>query len=257
MKPDRVIKFCLYVTIVSFLSGLWGCATQPSGSSETPTPQTSEKREEPVVATPLPGNPETLEPNHSKLPPPKPSEIPEVVRRVFKNAAVADTTRQEYFLVGDFNGDYSQDIAVILKPKEGKLSEMNEEYPPWMLKDPFHPNLPPQLRKEPLRVKENDVLLAIIHGYGAEGWRNQQATQTYLLKDAVGTRISTQSAKNSLNANRNKPVPKIYGDTIAQVLEGSSGFLYYTGAGYAWYDPTTFQPGTDQRMTHPGITSRR
>jgi hypothetical protein len=257
MINDRAIKICIALFIFLLLTGLAGCATQPSGSKEESTSSSSKKMEEPVAASPPPVNTEALDPKQlPKLPPPKAMEIHDVVRRVFKNAAQVDTSHNAYYLVGDFNGDYSQDIAVVIKPVESKISEMNEDYPPWMLKDPFQPNLPPQLRKEPLRVNANEDLLAVIHGYGAEGWRNEQATQTYLLKGAVGANLTTQSAKSSLDASHGKKMPKLYGDTIAQVLKGDSGFLYYTGAGYAWYDPSTYAPGNDQRMTHPGIAAR-
>lgn len=168
-----------------------------------------------------------------------------------------DTSHEPYFLVGDFNGDHSQDIAVVLKPASGKLSEMNQEYPPWMLKDPFNPNLPPQLRKEPLRVEENDKLLAVIHGYGPKGWRNAEATQTYLLKNAVGADIKTQPARVSLAAYIGKKTPKLMGDAIIEVLGDRPGFLYYAGASYAWYDPKTYRPDTERRMAHPGVAARR
>ena len=52
-----------------------------------------------------------------------------------------------------------------------------------MLKDPFTPIKP---EMPPLRVEENELLLAVIHGYGTQGWRDAQATQTYLLKNAAG-----------------------------------------------------------------------
>ena len=159
--------------------------------------------------------------------------------------------------MGDFNGDHSQDLAVVLKPAAGKLSELNQEYPPWMLRDPFNPNLPPQLRKDPLRVEENDKLLAVIHGYGPKGWRNAEATQTYLLKNAVGTGIKTQTAQRSLAAHGGKKTPDLMGDTIIQILGDQPGFLYYAGASYAWYDPKTYKPGVERRLAHPGITSRR
>ena len=53
----------------------------------------------------------------------KTSEVQETVKRVFKDAAVVDTNYNPNFLAGDFNGDGSQDLAVILKPV--KLDLMN------------------------------------------------------------------------------------------------------------------------------------
>jgi hypothetical protein len=228
------------------------------GCSQPPAEPASVKKEEPPMPTLPPQTTPMPDPQQiSNLPAPKPNEIKEAVTRVFKNAVNLDSARSPNFLVGDFNGDFSQDLAVIIKPVAGKLSELNQEYPPWMLKDPFQPNVPPQIRKVVLQVELNDVLLAVIHGYGPDGWRNTEATQTYLLKDAVGNAINTQPAKVLIAANSGKQLPKLFGDGIAQVIEGAPGFLYYTGASYAWYDPKTFQPGTDQRVSHAGMTAKK
>jgi hypothetical protein len=229
-----------------------------TGCSQPPEETAIVKKEEPPMAALPPQNTHVSEPQHlANLPAPKATEVKEAISRVFKNAATVDTDRNPYFLVGDFNGDFSQDIAVVIKPVAGKLAELNQEYPPWMLKDPFQPNVPPQLRKEAMQVELKNALLAVIHGYGPDGWRNPEATQTYLLKDAVGNAINIRPAKVLIAANSGKKLPKIFGDTIAQVIDGTSGFLYYTGASYAWYDPKTFQPGSDQRVSHAGMTAKK
>src|SRR5258708_5424709 len=75
-----------------------------------------------------------------KLPnfaPAKLTEVQVAVRRVFKEAVVMDSSSNPNFFTGDFNGDASQDLAVILKPAPGKLAELNEEYPAWLLRDPI------------------------------------------------------------------------------------------------------------------------
>ncbi|MGH9883106.1 MAG: hypothetical protein ACRD6N_16850, partial [Pyrinomonadaceae bacterium] len=63
------------------------------------------------------------------------TEVQGAVRRVFKDAALLDSSREPNFVAGDFNGDLSQDVAVVLKPASGKIQQMNEEYPPWILND--------------------------------------------------------------------------------------------------------------------------
>jgi hypothetical protein len=245
-------KLFLWLLIVVVALTIGGC-------SQPPEEPVSKKKEEPPVIPALPPENTAIadQKQLQKLPPPKSGEVQDAVTRVFKNAVTLDSNHNPYFLVGDFNGDYSQDIAVVIKPVAGKLSELNQEYPPWILKDPFHPNLPPQVRTKPLQVELHDVLLAVIHGFGSDGWRNSEATQTYILKDAVGNAIQAKPAKALLAANSGKKLPKLFGDTIAQSIEGTSGFLYYTGAGYAWYDPKTFQPGTDQRVAHAGMTAQK
>jgi hypothetical protein len=251
-RGARQNRFGLFLVMASITLG--ACAKQSSPPVSQSVPQ---KEEEPI---PLPAdsqNPPKLDAKEmAKLPAPKPAELEDVTRRVFKNAALLDTSHEPYFLVGDFNGDNSQDIVVVVKPASGKLSEMNQEYPPWMFKDPFNPTLPPQLRKEPLRVEEDDKLLAIIHGYGPKGWRDTEATQTYLLKDAVGTDIKSRPPGESRAAYSGKKTPELMGDTILEVLGDRSGFLYYSGASYAWYDPKTYKPGVERRMVHSGAARR-
>lgn len=185
-------------------------------------------------------------------PPPRLAEAQQAVRRVFKHAAIIDPSRRPGFVTGDFNGDLSPDIAVILKPVD--LAEMNSEFPPWMLKDPF---IPPYHPAPPsLRVKKDEPLLAVIHGYGPAGWRDSQATQTYLLKNAVGDQLGAQSREEFLAANKGRRMPYLRGDLISQTLRGAPGFFYYTGATYAWYRAETPAQVTEPRLAEAGAPAQ-
>ncbi len=176
---------------------------------------------------------------------PKLVEVQDAVKRVFKEAAVVDTSYDPHFLPGDFNGDASQDIAVILKP--AKLDEMNQELPPWLLREP-RSNKPPTMR---LRIEKDDVLLAVIHGYGTNDWRDPQATQTFVLKNVVGSDLHVESVKDFAKANSGKRLPRPQGDLIAEKLQGTDGYLYYATATYSWYDPRTFKGETQKSgMVH-------
>jgi hypothetical protein len=222
------------VTFVSLCS--WACgANSQSQKIEAPP-----SRSQTVAAS----TPQQI----AKLPPQN-NEVREAVKRVFKDAAVIDTSSNPNFIAGDFNGDLSQDIAVVLKPSPGKLSRMNEESPPWILRDPF---VPPQPGKPRPSVSDDEVLLAIIHGYGPNDWRDPQATQTYLLKNVVGTSMEGRAKKEFVSANQGKPLPRLKGDLIAEVLRGKPGYLYYDESAYSWYDPKTFRPERERRLVHPG-----
>ena len=176
---------------------------------------------------------------------PKLVEVQDAVKRVFKDAAVVDTNYNPSFLAGDFNGDASQDIAAIIKPV--KLDEMNQDLPPWLLREP-RSNKPPVSR---LRIEKDEPLLAVIHGYGANDWRDPQATQTFLLKNVVGSDLHVLSGKQFAEANSGKRLPRPQGDLIVEKLQGTQGYLYYATATYAWYDPKTFKGETQQqRMVH-------
>src|SRR5690349_5324947 len=95
------------------------------------------------------------------------------------------------FVVGDFNGDGSQDIAIAVEPVKEALDELNSDVAAWRIRDPLVSDLPPMMivkRDEPPprpTIAANDaLLLAVIHGYGPQGWRDPQARQTILLKNA-------------------------------------------------------------------------
>ena len=211
-----------------------GCSTEKKPKAEAPPAS----RATPLVAA---------EQLASKLPPPDLKAVQQAVQRVFKDAAVIDTDQEPAFLTGDFNGDRSQDIAVIVKPVTEKLSEMNEEFPTWMLRDPFGSA---ESRAPRLRIAANDVMLAVIHGYGANGWRDPQATQTYLLKHAVGSSMMAHPEKEFVAGNQGKKLPRLRGDLLGETIQGKPGYLYFSGATYAWYDPKTFAGEPDPRRGH-------
>jgi hypothetical protein len=172
------------------------------------------------------------------------------VKRVFKDAAVIDQSRNPNFIAADFNGDLSEDVAVILKTAPGKVAQMNQQFPPWILKDPFVASEPGM---KPLRISQDEVLLAVIHGYGANGWRDPQATQTYLLKNAIGEGFQPRTKAEVIAANQGKKLPQLRGDLISEALHGKSGYLYYAGSTYSWYDPETFKGESVARPVHPGF----
>lgn len=261
LKSGITASSWLVVIVVSV--GLFGCAKPPSPPivEQPPAPQ------EPAAISLAPQSSEV-----PKLPPPKIEEVQAAVKRIFKDAVVIDASRRPNFLVGDFNGDLSQDLAVILKPASGKLSELNQEFPNWLAREPLKEVLLPKSKilAQPIAAKPSngpaagqtvrfelgDVMLAIIHGSGPKGWRDLEATQTHLLRDVVGTGMKTLAFKSAAEAYRGvKPFPVIYGDLIQQTLIGQSGFLHFTGGVYAWYDPKNYRPKTTGMPRHAGMSA--
>src|SRR5262245_18027839 len=108
------MKTALVILIVAccFLSG---CSKPEQPVHEKPPSPELAKAPEPVQPQQMP-----------ELPPPKLDEVKEAVKRVFKDAAFIHTDRQVSFITGDFNGDLSQDIAVVIKPSFGKSQVMNQ-----------------------------------------------------------------------------------------------------------------------------------
>src|SRR5262249_18249265 len=176
--------------------------------------------------------------------PPRPAEVQDANTRVYQNVVSVESGRNPSFIVGDFNADGSQDLAVVVKPAEGMLPKINSEVANWILEDPQKVVLPDPNRSvqrlppkpEPVRVEKDDVLLAVIHGYGPTGWHNPDAKQTYLIKNAAGGNMSSQPIKELLSPAEGKAkLPRLNGDVIRETLAGEPGFLYWTGAKYAWY----------------------
>ncbi|HEX6732940.1 MAG TPA: hypothetical protein VF074_23165, partial [Pyrinomonadaceae bacterium] len=160
------IKIVLLLFVASLLFG--SCNKSNSPLVETP-PAYQPPPTAPIVQVPT-------------VVAPKLNEVNDALERVFKDSAIIDSGTKPSFVAGDFNGDAIQDLAVAIRPAPGKLAEINQEYPPWLLRDPFLSEIP---KTGTLRINDNDLLLAIIHGYGPNDWRDPQATQTFLLKNAV------------------------------------------------------------------------
>lgn len=166
---------------------------------------------------------------------PKKPEVQEAVKRVFKDAAVLDPDYNPNYLMGDFNGDASQDLAVIIKPVN--LDEMNQEYSPWLVRAP-RTN---KIDRSRLKIEKDEVLLAVIHGYGTNDWRDPEATQTFVLKDVVGIDLKVNTGKEFVAANAGRKLPRAQGDLIGATLQGTQGYLYYATSSYSWYDPKSYK----------------
>jgi hypothetical protein len=160
-----------------------------------------------------------------------PTDLRECVKRVYRDAVTVEGGRPDNYVTGDFNGDGSQDIAVVVRPARGKLDELNDELANWILVDPHQVSTPDDPKPTPtpgaaparVSVAQGDTLLAVIHGHKEEGWRNPAATQTYLLRNAVGSDLKARPR-----------APGRTPDVISETLSGREGFLMWNGARYFW-----------------------
>ena len=240
------LRFVIVLSATSFLlSACTRSGQQNSGTSALAAPvgepSSPPNRTSPPVA-PTPD--QTLQSSAAASSTPTLAEAQATVSRVFRASLNVSPQRQDHsVLVGDFNNDGSQDIAIVVKPVRGQLQSLNNPYAPWMVEDllkvvlPVDRNgvrlLPPN--PGPVRIEENDELLAIVHGYQKSGWRNPQAQQSYLLRHAVGDGLIAQPLKSVLG-DPAKPSShsNIGGDVIREKLADGEGFVYWTGAKYAW-----------------------
>jgi hypothetical protein len=200
----------------------------------------------PAVETPpvaYQPTPESTPIQLTSVPAPKQSEVQEAVKRIFKDAAVIDTNYNPSYLSGDFNGDGSQDLAVILKP--AKLDLMNQELPPWLVRQPRNN----KAARAHVPIAKDETFLAVIHGFGPNHWRDPDATQTFVLKDVVGQNLKVHSLNEFVTANSGRKLPRPQGDLIGETVAGTPGYLYYAQATYSWYDPKSF----DETQAAPGV----
>lgn len=244
------VRLCLSAILAMLLSA---CATPPPSPEATPTAAENQ----PMAA--LPPEPPPL-PSPAALPAPTPAEVSAAINRLYKDAVRVSTTPTPGFVVGDFNGDQSQDIAVIVEPVKEKLDDLNSEVAAWLIRDPLSTSQPPAImavsavsqNEPPVRTTiaaSDAVLLAVIHGYGPQGWRDQQAQQTYLLKNAAGSDMAVQPRRAAIAALKTPP-PPARGDVIKATMAGAGGFLYFDSATYAWYDPRTYRGEAPKRLAH-------
>ena len=210
------------------------CTSAPKRKAEAPPPT---YQSTPETATPL---------TPSVANAPKLAEVQNKIKTVFKDAAVLNPNHNPNFFSGDFNGDASEDLVLILKPVN--LDDMNRQFAPWLVRNP-RSNLSTRVRPE---INKDETLLAVIHGYGSNDWRDPDATQTFVLKNVVGADFKVQTGKDFTEANTGRNLPRPEGDLIGETIDGTPGFLYYATSNYSWYDPKTFK-GND---TAPGTFHR-
>jgi hypothetical protein len=230
------LSVCFFITAT--FAVLCGCAK--------PGQQPAETTSQPRPAQPPPAETKKPEPKPEpqkahEMGPPTLSEVQSAVARVYGGTVTLDTNR---FLAGDLDGDSSQDLVAVVKPVAAMLPDINSELARWKIEDPrkvFVPTLVASLRRKPtvpapVFADRGDVLMVVIHGHGASGWRDPEAMNTYLLKNAVGSGITLQTMKEALAASRGKNRSiNLRGDVIKQTLGGEAGYLFWTGVDYAWH----------------------
>lgn len=218
-----------------------------STASPTPAAQTA-SAESPAAATPAPAS--TPTPAATPMPePPAATDARAAVARVYKGAVTPDE-RADWTVVGDFNGDGSEDLVARVRAAPSRLDELNDDLANWIVSDPQKVQRPDPRKFDPHqgvqkltplperpRVAAADALLVVIHGFKERGWRSPDASQTYLLRDAAGADLRAQSRKDARITTLGQNPPRLMGDVIRETLDGREGFLYWNGATYGWFHP--------------------
>lgn len=174
-----------------------------------------------------------IQPVYAKLPAPTQDQIKQALDRVFQGVVIADDKENPRFVVGDFNGDSSEDLAIWVKPVPERLADLNDPFANWMLIDPRKTAVPnpkirvvrmPAISPKPETIQASELLLAVIHGVYDKGWRDPKARQAYLLHQVDGRALSIRHVDRL-------PGSLHSGDVI---FPQPKGFLYWVGGAYAW-----------------------
>jgi hypothetical protein len=249
MKRRKFLTASVTLALACALGACTDSKTTNEAAAVSPTPAAqAASAESPAAVTPTPAATPTPEP--TPMPEaPQPDEARAAVARVYKGAVTPDG-RAGWMVVGDFNGDGSEDLVARVRAAPGHLDEINDDLANWLVSDPQKVERPDPRKFDPHqgvqkltplperpRVAASDTLLVVIHGYKERGWRTPEASQTYLLKDAAGTDLRAQSRRDARVTTLGQNPPRLMGDVIRQTLNGRQGFLYWNGATYGWFHP--------------------
>jgi hypothetical protein len=169
----------------------------------------------------------------ASLPPPRIDDVQLALTRAFDGTVNPKGSRPS-FEAADFNGDGSQDLAVVVVPVAQRLPDINHELANWLIDDirrtPRPAPAPPDV---PAQVQAGDVLLAMIHGFGPAGWRSDQARQAYLLRNVPDGLHPLPPAEAASRCGEGGP--HLWGDVLAPPSCRDSGYIYWTNARYAFW----------------------
>ena len=85
-------------------------------------------------------------------------------------------------------------------------------------------------------MQPEEVLLAVVHGYGVRGWRDERARQCYLVRHATGAPLESRPRTELLRYVQRVPdEARLSGDVILSSAGRRAGFVYWTGVRYAWH----------------------
>ena len=259
-------KLFVLCAAVIFASSLYsGCARRPAESDTGPQVTTRDQGNK-ITTVIKEGKVEKLAPVN--LPPQKedpkdpvvaaPPELQEVqaaVKRLFGDLVTVDSSRNPAFISGEFNGDAWQDLAVVVKAAktDAALQQLNDEYANWTIIDPASLKLPDPdsgvnviatEQKRP-KITKGETLIAVIHGYKEEGWRNQKAFQSYLLKGVAGSGLAVHQTESIYGAIKDRRKLLFKGhQVISDKVGAKDGVLFWAGGTYAWF--------ADSELKDPG-----
>jgi len=169
-------------------------------------------------------------------PPATAAEVDGALRRIF-GSRVVSRKQAGCFVTGDFNGDGSPDLAVVVRAGRSKLETINDPLSNWTIQDAAQAFFPPLNQRVVFKAKSarpvvrpKEPLIAVIHGYGPQGWRDALARQSYLVRNAGGGPLHAIPAPGPIEG----APASIVRSQIIYEYSARPGFLFWTGSQYAW-----------------------
>jgi hypothetical protein len=222
----RAVRACSAIILLAVTGLLAGCNQKPKATRvEAPiAPQ------QVVVAQPA------QPPAAREMPAPTAADVRSALKRVFGDAVNLDESAAPGFAVGDFNSDDSQDVMALVLPNPARMAALNSEVANWTIANPRREWLPPNgvrvFKLPPAgrmreKVTSGERVVAVIHGFGRQGWRSPDARQAYLLREVAGTFAGATHLERL-------PRQVKAGDVVREKLGAEDGYLYFSGAKYIW-----------------------
>ncbi|MEP6922577.1 MAG: hypothetical protein ABI967_15750 [bacterium] len=173
----------------------------------------------------------------------QPAAVAAALQTNFGSTVEAATAFKPFYVTGDFNGDAAQDVAVVVRIKEGRSALPKGV----RLLNPFQLEKTIVFPANP--ATENKLALVIIHS-----WKTPQPASKYLLiGESPILILQYERAISNQSADRNKLMGSISrrgrrprgvmfprgakGDVITLGTEvGGGSLLYWNGRTYVWED---------------------
>lgn len=164
---------------------------------------------------------------------------------------VAGNSFSPFYIIGDFNGDKVDDIAISVAVN-CCIDPTDRTQTPFWFGKPLWAGAPSERESECKLAKGNLAgyhdrpalgVLAMIHGSSERGWSYSQPQQKFVLVDGWDIPKKTMKLyrgqlKPTIAGDEPKPSPPphLFGDAILMITEGDKGtVLYWDGKRYRWY----------------------
>jgi len=166
-------------------------------------------------------------------------EVKAAVERVFGQDVVLFGETRPVYTSDDLNGDGVDDLAIMVTVPAKSVANINSELANWSIQDVRKADIPTvtgklsTAKRKPTRVHANELLLAVIHGFGERAWRSAEAKQAFLLVNAGTDRLVGMSF-TQLNALGVK-LPRMSANPHEALIARSGAAwlaVYWTGAQY-------------------------